>query len=96
MVNQNVYNKLIKSRNNYNKKNKILYKKEIVIPTFDGVAGNPVLFSKFMKEKIMNIKGDIGAKTVIKLSTNKILNVPFKNNKIALDFDTEENFKNFI
>ena len=33
MVNQSIYNKLIKSRYNYNKKKKPLDKKEIIVPT---------------------------------------------------------------
>ena len=32
-VNQNIYNKLIKSRFNYNKKLRLEHKKEIIIPT---------------------------------------------------------------
>ena len=61
-INQSIYNKLIKSMSSYNKKLKPIHKKEIIIPTFEGREGNPVLFSKFMKNKIMNLDGDIGAK----------------------------------
>jgi len=91
-VNQNIYNKLIKSRDNYNKKLKLEHKKEIIIPTHEGKEGNPVLFSKFMKNQIMLVKGDLGAKKIIELNKNKILNVPFYNKGITLDFDTHENF----
>ena len=92
-VNQNIYNKLIKSRNNYNKKFSTKYKKEIIIPTYEEQYGNPVLFSKFMKEKIMKVKGDNGAKEIIQLNKDKILNIPFNQDGILLDFDTEDNFK---
>ena len=92
-VNQNIYNKLIKSRNNYNKKYSTKYKKEIIIPTFEEQYGNPILFSKFMKEKIMKVKGDNGAKEIIQLNKDKILNIPFTQDGILLDFDTEDNFK---
>jgi molybdenum cofactor cytidylyltransferase len=92
-INQNIYNKLIKSRNNYNKKLSLKYKKEIIIPTYENQYGNPVLFSKFMKEKIMEIKGDSGAKEVIELNRDKILNIPFNQDGILLDFDTEDSFK---
>lgn len=95
MISQNIYNKLIKSRYNYNKKNIAEYTKEIIVPNHDGKKGNPVLFSKSMKKKIMNITGDNGAKKIIELYPRKVLNVPFKNNKILLDFDTQENF-NFL
>ena len=92
-VNQNIYNKLIKSRSNYNKKFSTKYKKEIIIPTYEEQYGNPVLFSKFMKEKIMKVKGDNGAKEIIQLNKDKILNIPFNQDGILLDFDTEDNFK---
>ena len=92
-VNQNIYNKLIKSRSKYNRKLNKKYKKEIIIPTFENQYGNPILFSKFMKEKIMKIKGDNGAKEIIQLNQNKVLNVPFNQDGILLDFDTDDNFK---
>ena len=92
-VNQNIYNKLIKSRNNYNKKFSMKYKKEIIIPTFEKEYGNPILFSKYMKEKIMQVNGDTGAKEIIQLNKDKILNIPFTQDGILLDFDTEDNFK---
>jgi len=91
-INQNIYNKLIKSMNGYNKKLKPIHKKEIFIPTFEGQEGNPVLFSKFMKNKIMSIEGDVGAKKIIELNRTKVLNVPFKNKGVILDFDTQEHF----
>jgi len=91
-VNQNIYNKLIKTRYNYNKKLKPEHKKEIIVPTYEGKEGNPVLFSKFMKSKIMLIEGDCGAKKIIELNKNKILNVPFNNKAIISDFDTQESF----
>ena len=92
-VNQNIYNKLIKVRDKYNKKLKIKYKKEIIIPTYEGKNGNPILFSKHMKKKIMKIEGDAGAKSLVELNMNKILKVPFKNDAIILDFDKPEDFK---
>ena len=69
MVNQVVYNQLIRSRNN----------KEIIVPTYKGQQGNPVLFSKSIKEKIMTIQGDVGAKSILELNEDKVLNVEINN-----------------
>jgi molybdenum cofactor cytidylyltransferase len=91
-VNQNIYNKLIKTKYKYNKKLKPEYKKEIIVPTFNDFAGNPVLFSKFMKQKIMDLDGDFGAKKIIEMNKKKVLNVPLDNDGITLDFDTQEDF----
>ena len=92
MIKQSIYNKLIKSRYNYNKKLKPIDKKEIIVPINEGKKGNPVLFSKFMINKIMSINDDEGAKKIIELNKNKILNVEVKNQNINIDLDTQENF----
>ena len=93
-VNQNIYNKLIKARNSYNKKLKPIFKREIIIPSYEGQDGNPILFSKFMKKKFMDLKGDVGPKEIIELNKKKILNIPFDNEGILINFDTQENFEN--
>ncbi len=91
-INQNIYNKLIKAKFNYNKKLNNNHKKEIFIPTFEKKNGNPILFSKYMKEKILNIRGDNGAKKLIELNKNKVLNVSVKSSGITLDFDNQKDF----
>ena len=92
-VNQNIYNKLIKGKNSYNVKFKPENRKEIIIPTSDGKDGNPVLFSIFMKNDVMKISGDRGAKEIIENNKNKILRMPFEGDGVILDFDTQDNFK---
>ena len=91
-VNQNIYNKLIKSRLKYNKKLDPKYRKEIIIPTFEGKNGNPVLFSKYIKDKMMLIGHDLDTHKIIQLNKEKVLNVPFSNDGVLLDFNTVENF----
>ena len=82
MVNQEVYNQLIRSRNN----------KEIIVPTYKGQQGNPVLFSKSIKEKLMTIQGDVGAKRILELNEDKVLNVEINDSCITKDFNTMDNF----
>ena len=91
-VNQNIYNKLIKSRNNYNKKFSTKYKKEIIIPTFEEQYGNPILFSKYMKEKIMQVKGDTGAKKILELYKKNIIKVKINNRGVLENFNTKDSF----
>ncbi len=85
MVNKDIYNQLIKSRNN----------NEIIVPTYKGQQRNPVLFAKSMKEKIMDITGDVGAKKILELNKDKILNVEINNQSITKSFDTRDHF-NFL
>ena len=82
MVNHDIYNQLIKSKGN----------KEIIVPTYKGQQGNPVLFNKSMKEKIMSITGDVGAKKILELNKDKILNLEINNQGITKGFDTQDDF----
>lgn len=91
-VNQNIYNKIIKSRDKYNKKLKSNLRKEIIMPSYENKQGNPILFSKFMKNEIMKIKNDVEIKKIIELNKEKILNVPIKSDGVILDFDTQNDF----
>ena len=82
MVGHGVYNQLIKSKNN----------KEIIVPNYKGQQGNPVLFNKSMKEKIMNITGDAGAKQILELNKDKILNLEIDDQSITKSFNTQGDF----
>ena len=81
-VNPNIYNQLIKSIN----------KREIIVPTYKGQQGNPVLFTKSMKEKILNISGDVGAKKILELNKDKILNLEINDQCVTKDFNTQDSF----
>ena len=82
MINQDVYNQLIRSRNN----------KEIIVPTYKGQQGNPILFSKSMKSIIISIEGDIGAKKILEQNKDKILKVKIDDINITKDFNTKDDF----
>ena len=82
MIKPDIYNQLIKSRN----------QKDILIPTYNGQQGNPVLFNKSMKEKILSIKGDSGAKKILELYKDKALNLEINNQSIVRGFNTLQDF----
>ena len=82
MVNSDIYNQLIKSRN----------QKDIIVPTYKGQQGNPVLFDNSMKDKVLNISGDVGAKKILELNKDKILNLEINDQSIARGFNTQGDF----
>ena len=82
MVSHDIYDQLIKSKDN----------NEIIIPTYKGRQGNPVLFDKSMKEKVLDIRGDVGAKKILELNKDKILNLEIDDQGITKSFDTQDNF----
>ena len=82
MVNHDIYNQLIKSKD----------KKEIIIPTYKGQQGNPVLFSIILKKEIMTIQGDVGAKKILELYKKQSLNVETYDKCVLKDFNTKDSF----
>ena len=82
MVSHDIYNQLIKSKDN----------KEIIVPNYKGQQGNPVLFNKSMKEKIMDTMGDVGAKKILELNKDKISNLEINNQSISKSFNTQGDF----
>ena len=82
MVNKNTYNKLIECKNN----------NQIIVPTYKGKQGNPVLFSISMKEKIKNIEGDIGAKKIINMNKDKIFFYETNDISVTKDFNDSNSF----
>ena len=82
MVSHDIYNQLIKSKDN----------KEIIVPTYKGQQGNPVLFDKSMKEKVIDISGDAGAKKILELNKDKILNLEINDQSIARSFNIQDDF----
>ena len=82
MINKKIYNKLIECKD----------LKEIIVPTLNGNRGNPVLFSRSMKEKIVTIKGDVGAKKIIEMNEDKVFALEINDDCITRDFNTNEDF----
>ena len=82
MINKKIYNQLISYKN----------KKDIIVPTYNGIQGNPVLFPKFMKPSIMSINGDVGAKKILEQNKEKILKVKIDDINITRGFNTKNNF----
>ena len=66
--------------------------KDICVPTFRGKRGNPSIFSQKFYKHIMKIKGDIGARQIIKTHPERVLEIEIKNPLLFSDVDTPEDF----
>ena len=84
MISKEIYNELIKN----SKKNKI------VVPTYKNQQGNPVLFSILMKDKIMGIKGDLGAKEILEKNKEFVFCFETNNQSILKNYNTADSFNN--
>ena len=76
-------NSLIKAfKNNPNR--------QIVIPTYNGRRGNPVLWGKKHFPLLVNLSGDRGAKVLFQNNENNITEVQIEDEAILTDLDTPE------
>ncbi|HEY4711225.1 MAG TPA: nucleotidyltransferase family protein [Dehalococcoidia bacterium] len=66
--------------------------KGIIIPVYQGRRGNPVIFAIRYKDELLNLKGDVGGREIIKRHPDDVLEVAVNCEGILLDIDTMENY----
>jgi molybdenum cofactor cytidylyltransferase len=62
----------------------------VVVPTFEGKRGNPVLWSRRFFPDLMAIDGDVGARHLISHYGEAVAEVPVEGNAALVDVDTPE------
>lgn len=65
------------------------YKPQIVIPTYQGFRGNPVLLDRSVFPELMSLGGDIGCRAIFGGHTEDILKTPVEDIGVLLDVDTQ-------
>lgn len=73
--------------NSYNRKHY-----SIVVPTYNGKKGSPVLFSSIYKEKLLSLEGDTGGREIIANEGTQIYFENITQSKAGLDIDTYEDY----
>src|SRR6059036_2248292 len=63
---------------------------KILIPTYGGARGNPVLLDRSLSEEVQSITGDQGCRAIFGRHTQGILEVPVDDPGILVDLDTPE------
>ena len=66
--------------------------KEIFVPVYKKKLGNPLAFKYSMIKSLQKIKGDRGAKKLIKSNKSKVQLVKMKSKSILIDFDQLKDF----
>ena len=66
--------------------------KEIILPKFKNKTGNPIGFKQSMIKNIYKIKGDRGAKNIIKKNNKKIKFLNINSKSILVNLNTKRNF----
>jgi molybdenum cofactor cytidylyltransferase len=62
----------------------------VVVPTFEGKRGNPVLWSRRFFPELMAIEGDVGARHLIGRFAEAVTDVPVEGKAAFVDVDTPE------
>jgi molybdenum cofactor cytidylyltransferase len=62
----------------------------VVVPTFEGKRGNPVLWSRRFFPDLMAVEGDVGARHLIKHFGEAVVEVPVAGKAALVDVDTPE------
>jgi molybdenum cofactor cytidylyltransferase len=62
----------------------------VVMPTFEGRRGNPVLWSRRFFPDLTAIEGDVGARHLIGRYSEAVIEVPLEGNAALVDVDTPE------
>jgi molybdenum cofactor cytidylyltransferase len=62
----------------------------IAVPTRNGKRGNPVVWSRRLFEDLAHLEGDVGARHLIGLYADAVVEVPAENESVFADVDTPE------
>ncbi len=66
--------------------------KGIVIPTYRGWRGHPVIFAIRYKEELLRLKGDVGGRQMVKEHPDDVLEIPVDSEGINVDIDTVSDY----
>ncbi|RLB89243.1 MAG: molybdenum cofactor cytidylyltransferase [Deltaproteobacteria bacterium] len=64
----------------------------IVIPTFQGRQGNPVIFGAGFFPQLQQLKGDRGGRVLFEAHAQEIIRVPVETEGVCFDLDTPEDY----
>ncbi len=69
------------------------HKGKIILPSFKGMWGHPVIFPQSYKAELLRLKGDEGGRTILKRYPEMVYAVPVKAHGVVRDIDTPKDYK---
>jgi molybdenum cofactor cytidylyltransferase len=67
--------------------------KLIVVPTFEGRRGHPVIFAKALYPELLAAPLEVGARAVVRAHAGEVLEVPTENEAVVLNLNDPESLK---
>jgi molybdenum cofactor cytidylyltransferase len=68
----------------------------LIIPTYEGKRGNPVLVHSSIFDMVQGITGDTGARVIFRSLGSQVREVEVTNPGILVDIDTLEEYRRFV
>lgn len=68
----------------------------IVLPTYGGIGGNPVLFDRSFFPLLEGLTGDEGARRVVRAWGTEVVRVPVGDGPPPRDVDTEDDYRSLL
>jgi molybdenum cofactor cytidylyltransferase len=85
LITAHIYNKLIEAA--------LTTDQGIVMPTYNGVRGNPILISTGYRSDLLRQAGDIGGRELLKTYPDDVLEVPVDSESILVNINTKEEYE---
>jgi molybdenum cofactor cytidylyltransferase len=70
--------------------------KGIAVPTYQGKRGHPIIFAAKYKKQLLELKGDVGGRQIIKDHLDDVLEVAVDSESIVADFDTTDDYQAYV
>jgi len=65
----------------------------IIVPSFRGRRGHPVIFHRRYRKELLNLKEDVGGRSIIERHPEDVRVVPLKSIGVVKDIDTWQDYK---
>ena len=66
---------------------------EIVVPSFQGMKGHPVIFHRMFRKELLKLRGDTGGKPILLKYSQQIKTIPVRSVGVIKDIDTREEYQ---
>ncbi|MHC4664009.1 MAG: molybdenum cofactor cytidylyltransferase [Planctomycetota bacterium] len=70
--------------------------KKIVVPAYKGERGHPVVISRAYRDELANLRGDTGARDLLSVHADEVLEIPLQSDAVLVDIDTVEDYERLL
>ena len=67
--------------------------RSIIVPSFRGKRGHPVIFHRTFAKELLRLKGDVGARSILERHPGDVGSVRVRSEGVLKDIDTKEDYR---